>query len=63
MSDKTLTFHHKGHVTKRTFRFEEVDDAGIVLDKVDAVVGSIYIKKKVFEEGSPPASISLKIEW
>jgi len=63
MSDTTLPFHHKGHVTKRTFRFEEVDYARTVLDKVDAVVGSIYIKKKVFEEDNPPATISLKIEW
>lgn len=63
MPDKTLTFYHKGHVTKRTFRFEEVDKDGNVLDKVDAVVGSIYIKKKVFGGGSPPSTIDLKIEW
>ena len=63
MSDTTLNFQHRGHVTKRTFRFEEVDEAGIVLAKVDAVVGSIYIKKTMFREDTPPDDISLKIEW
>ncbi len=63
MPDTTLHFQHKGHVTRRTFRFEELGDDGEVLDKVDAVVGSIYIKKKVFGGETPPDTISLKIEW
>ncbi len=62
MSSKELHFQHDGHVTKRTFRFAELAENGEVLPKVDAIVGSIYIKKNVFG-GSAPEGLTVKIEW
>ncbi len=60
-----LTFRHDGHITKRTFRFKEIDvSANKLLDQVDAVVGTIYIKKTAFyAEGICPDEITVKVEW
>ncbi len=63
MTKSLLPFRHDGHVTKRTFRFAELDEEGNVLEKVDAIVGSIYIKKKAFDSATPPTNITLTIEW
>lgn len=62
MSSRELHFQHDGHVTKRTFRFAELDEKGEHLPKVEAVVGSIYVKKNVFGD-TPPEHLTLKIEW
>jgi len=62
MSSKKLHFQHDGHVTKRTFRFAELDEKGKTLPKVDAVVGSLYVKKNVFGD-TAPEHLTLNIEW
>jgi hypothetical protein len=63
MSNKTIHFQHGGHVTKRTFRFAELDDEGNVLPKVDALVGTLYIKKSLFEGATPPKHVEMTIDW
>ncbi len=60
-----LIFKHDGHVTKRTFRFKEIDeDTDKQLEQIEAVVGTIYIKKTAFEKGGvsvPPDKIVVEI--
>ena len=62
-----LTFKHDSHVTKNTFRFEEVDEeSGKPLERQDQIIGKIYVKKFVFGEvgaSVPPDSITMKLEW
>lgn len=62
MSSKTLKFKHDNHVTKRTFRFKEVDDQGIILDMVAAIVGTLYVKKNTFD-GDVPKRLSITLDW
>ena len=59
-----LTFRHDQHVTKRTFRFKEIDPTtNKILDQIDAVVGTIYIKKFAFAEDICPDEITVKVDW
>lgn len=66
MAQVKLQFRHDGHVTKRNYRFAELDEDGRMLDKVDAKIGSIYVKKKLFDQGGgavAPDEITITLEW
>ena len=59
-----LTFRRDSHVTKRTFRFKEIDSVtNKVLEQSDAAVGTLYVKKSVFVNESCPDEITVKLEW
>ncbi len=58
-----LHFKHDNHVTKRTFRFEEVDEEGVSKEREEQIIGKIYIKKKIFDSDEPPKNISVEISW
>lgn len=46
--------------TKNTYRFQEIDAAGKPLEIIDAVIGTIYVKKRAFG-GNPPANITVEV--
>ena len=39
--------------TKRTHRYQEIDDKGEMLDMSDAEIGSLYIKKSSLSAAAP----------
>lgn len=44
--------------TKGALRFQEVDDAGQIIDDFRvSKIGSIYLRKELFEDGKYPKSI------
>ncbi len=47
--------------TKRCFRFQEVDSAGLVIAHADSVVGGLYIKKAFFQ-GGPHESVTVTLD-
>lgn len=58
-----LTFRHDGHVTKNTYRFEEIDtDTNKPKDKGEWVIGKLYIHKFAFHHICPD-EITVKLEW
>ena len=61
-----LTFRHDGHVTKNTYRFEEIDiNTNKAKDKETWYIGKLYIQKSAFDkEGHiAPDEITVKVEW
>lgn len=47
--------------TKGAVRYQEVDENGQILGKVDAVVGTLYVRKKAFPDG-PPQTLSVTLD-
>ena len=63
MTTLTLSFRNDGHVTKRTFRFQEIDDnTNRAKDQGDCIIGKIYIKKDAVS-AVPPDEIKVTLEW
>ena len=57
-----LTFRHDGHVTKNTYRFEEIDiHTNKAKEKGDWAIGKLYIQKFFF--AAVPDEITVKVEW
>ena len=58
-----LTFRHDGHVTKNTYRFEEIDaDTNKPREKGEWFIGKLYIQKSAFGKLAPD-KIIVKVEW
>lgn len=58
-----LTFRHDGHITKNTYRFEEMDTDTNEPKKYGSwVIGKLYIQKFAFRFNCP-AEITVKMEW
>ncbi len=57
-------FKHDGHVTKNTFRFEEIEDENDnVKEKGEWVIGKLYIQKFAFHHTCPTyITVSIKKE-
>ena len=62
MSEVRLTFLLNGE-TKRTFKFFEVDRSGEILDTIDATIGTIYVKKGVFNGKTPPKTLTATLTF
>ena len=57
-----LTFRHDGHVTKNTYRFEEIDtDTNKPKERGTWAIGKLYINKVHFT--TCPDEITVKVEW
>ncbi|MCH7605131.1 hypothetical protein IID24_04065 [Patescibacteria group bacterium] len=59
-----LTFRHDGHVTRNTYRFEEMDgpDTDKLKAKGEWVIGKLYIQKFAFHHTCPD-KITINLEW
>ncbi|KKL89492.1 hypothetical protein LCGC14_1914100 [marine sediment metagenome] len=59
-----LTFRHDGHVTKNTYRFEEIslDTNKPRQTREEWAIGKLYIQKRCLPEPCPD-EITVKVEW
>jgi len=56
----TIRFRYE-RSTRNMYRFQEVDVNGDPLDRAECTIGTLYIRKRVFEADKPPMFIGIRI--